>query len=244
LDDPSCEPERNPHRLGECACKFCSSFYKGKGACPLEKKKKANLYSRCSIGDLADDEIEDFKEECGIKSDCYIGVGYELRLESKDQIPLATVKERREHDDLLKQFNDDYAAGAAYIYESGYSDERYYTLDACIRLADKIRKVRPLAPNAPPSLTETTRTAKSAKKSDVKTQSRKHLTQVEKDEAIRRYASGESKTEIAKRLKRNPSIFSRGKLSDEMERMKEEAEKARKELYGDHEKEDYNYNKR
>ena len=132
--DSYCEPSR----CGRKACSFCSSFKE----CPREKKRKNNLYSRCSIGDLSDDDVKHFIRESGIESANHIGIGYDLVLQSKNQIPLDTLEERIAHQRLLEQFDDDYKRHAPYTYE-------YVCCPLCEykRLAEMIIKVREHTPD-------------------------------------------------------------------------------------------------
>jgi hypothetical protein len=95
------------------------------------------LYSRCSIGNLSEEEFGYFKQKCGIEEDRHIEYGYELVLQSEHQIPLHSLEEKMTHQKLLEQFDDDCRNHAPYTWE----------LECCFlceykKIADKIIKAR------------------------------------------------------------------------------------------------------
>jgi hypothetical protein len=91
-------PSSIPKYRGWKACDFCSSFK----TCPKKKKTEKNLYSRCSIGDLSEEEVGYFKQQFGFEEDRHVRFGHELVLQSKSQIPFGSLDERLTHQRLLK----------------------------------------------------------------------------------------------------------------------------------------------
>lgn len=133
------------------------------------------------------------------------------------------------------------------------SPDQREMLDSAVRVAEDMKQyieemdktnlqpsVEPKAYNVKPQLVK--------KPKGKKVKPRRRLTKTEEEEAIKRYAEGETKNAIAKYFNISPSVFSRDSLATQMKNMRKLAQETRKkmyaELYGDDEKEEYMYGKR